>query len=74
MLARDEEKQLYGETLYDFLGVTRDAPPRTSSRDIEARRRPATPTRTRATPRSTRGSWTRTTRVSVSEYAIDATM
>ena len=25
MLARDEEKQLYGETLYDLLGVTRDA-------------------------------------------------
>jgi hypothetical protein len=26
MLARDEEKQLYGETLYDLLGVARDAP------------------------------------------------
>jgi len=25
MLARDEEKQLYGETLYDLIGVTRDA-------------------------------------------------
>ena len=27
MLARDEEKQLYGETLYDLLGVARDASP-----------------------------------------------
>ena len=26
MLARDEEKELYGETLYDLLGVARDAP------------------------------------------------